>query len=236
MAVFADEVMLCGAQVRIGPARQQFWAVWDRGARRLHERTVMRHSAAVVLRPGRLRIASAEIEADFRLEETAGIEAVCPNGDSYAWTRKQGGVEAVGSVRVGERVLPVSGRAMIDDSAGYHARRTTWRWSAGVGYALDGRPVAWNLVEGINDPPRASERTVWVQGEPAEAPPVVFADDLSGVGDLRFEAEATRARHENFGLLRSDYRQPFGTFAGVLPGGVELRSGMGVMESHDVRW
>jgi hypothetical protein len=36
--------------------------------------------------------------------------------------------------------------------------------------------------------------------------------------------------------MRSDYRQPFGTFAGTLPGGIELAEGYGVMEEHDVRW
>ena len=40
----------------------------------------------------------------------------------------------------------------------------------------------------------------------------------------------------NLLLMRSDYRQPFGTFAGTLPGGIELAEGYGVMEQHDVRW
>ena len=34
----------------------------------------------------------------------------------------------------------------------------------------------------------------------------------------------------------SRYRQPFGTFAGELPGGLELAEGYGVMEDHDVHW
>jgi len=37
-------------------------------------------------------------------------------------------------------------------------------------------------------------------------------------------------------VLRSAYRQPFGTFAGTLPGGMELAEGYGVMEDHDVWW
>jgi hypothetical protein len=36
--------------------------------------------------------------------------------------------------------------------------------------------------------------------------------------------------------VRSSYRQPFGTFTGRLPGGIELDDGFGVMEQHDVRW
>jgi len=37
-------------------------------------------------------------------------------------------------------------------------------------------------------------------------------------------------------VMRSRYRQPFGTFRGTLPGGIELAQGYGVMEEHDVRW
>ena len=36
--------------------------------------------------------------------------------------------------------------------------------------------------------------------------------------------------------MRSRYRQPFGTFSGELPGGIELAEGYGVMEDHDVHW
>jgi hypothetical protein len=86
-----------------------------------------------------------------------------------------------------------------------------------------------------------SERTVWVDGEPYEPPPVTFDDDLSGVGRLRFDAEATRERRENLLLVRSRYRQPFGTFSGALPGAggpdpVLLAEGFGVIEDHDVWW
>ena len=88
------------------------------------------------------------------------------------------------------------------------------------------------------DPRRAeaSERTVWIAGEPREVPPVRFADDLSSVAGLRFTPEATRARRENLVLLRSDYEQPFGTFSGELPGAGPLAEGWGVMERHDVLW
>jgi hypothetical protein len=80
-----------------------------------------------------------------------------------------------------------------------------------------------------------SERTLWVDGEPRELPPQRF-DGLAGVGGLRFAAEATRARRESYVLLRSEYEQPFGTFAGVLPEAGELREGWGVMERHAVAW
>ena len=236
VGVFADEVMLCAAVVRVGRARQSFWAVLDRRSGRLWERTVRRARGPVTLSPGRVTIRDGEVEVDVALAEQAGVETVSPADRAYAWTRKQGGIPAVGEVRLAGETIPLHAPGIVDDTAAYYPRHTAWRWSAGVGTDRDGRAVAWNLVAGVNDPPRDSERTVWVDGMPQEAPPVVFAADLSGVGELRFTAEAVRARRENLLVVRSAYRQPFGRFAGRLPGGVELAAGLGVMEDHDVWW
>jgi hypothetical protein len=233
VGVYGPELMLCAAVVRIGPARQSFWAVWDR--ERLRERTQLK-LGAVQLPPGRLLVDDRDIQIDLHLEEEAGIETICPSGDSYAWTRKQGGIRAAGTVAIAGVERAIDSRALIDDTAGYYERHTRWRWCAGVGVASDGRNVAWNLVDGVNDPPSGSERTVWINGTPEEAPPSVFAPDLSRVDALRFHAEATRERTDNFLLIRSRYRQPFGTFFGELPGGLGLAQGYGVMEDHDVWW
>ncbi len=120
-------------------------------------------------------------------------------------------------------------------------RRTEWWWSAGVGEGVDGVALAWNLVSGVNDPPSGSERAVWVDGDPHETPPVCFATDLTRIScddgsQLSFRAEAERARSDNLLIVRSDYRAPFGTFAGTLPGGIPLARGRGVVEHHRARW
>jgi hypothetical protein len=236
VGVFGPELMVCLAAVRIGPARQSFWAVWDRRAHRLHERTRF-GDGAVRLERGRARVEDRALALDLRLEETAGVETVCPSGESYAWTRKQGGIAARGTVRFADGTRrTIDARAVIDDTAAYYERHTSWQWSAGVGHSRDGRELAWNLVAGVNDPARESERTVWVDGEPHEVGSVAFSPDLASVGGLRFAAEATREHSQNLLLLRSAYRQPFGTFSGELPGGIELAGGHGVMEAHDVWW
>jgi Protein of unknown function (DUF2804) len=224
VGAFGPELMLCAAVVRIGVLPASWWAVYDRAPGTLRQGrrgvTVTPHEVIV---PGRIELA---------VDDGAAVEVVSPHGRQYAWTRKRGDVPARG--RVAGRAVEL--RAIVDESAGYHARHTAWRWSAGVGVSASGEAVAWNLVDGIHDAREASERTVWIDGVAHEVGPVTFADDLSAVGGLRFAAEATRARHENLLLVRSDYEQPFGTFTGELPGAGPLREGWGVMERHDVRW
>jgi hypothetical protein len=182
------------------------------------------------------------VTLDLTLAENAGIEALCPHGRGYVWTRKQAGIPARGTVALdGGPPRAIEALAVVDDTAGYHARVTEWRWAAGVGVDPAGTPLAFNLVEGINDPPAGSERAVWVAGEPHEVAAVHFAADLSRIESadgtqLRFTAEAQRSRRENLLLVRSDYRAPFGTFSGALPGGVELAHGVGVVEHHRARW
>ena len=235
VGVYDPELMLCLANVRIGPARQCFWAVWDRRTGRLHERTVIGRGS-VRLDRGRARLAERDVAIDLALAEEPGVEAVCRSGRSYAWTRKQGGILAAGAVRLGDHEIRLAARAVIDDTAGYYERHTHWRWCAGVGRSTEGRELAWNLVAGVNDPPTDSERAVWIDRRPTEPGPSTFAPELVAVDGLRFSPEATRQRHDNLLLLRSSYRQPFGTFSGTLADGVELAEGYGVMEEHDARW
>ncbi len=239
IGVYGPELMVCVGLARIGPTLQGFWALWDREAGRLLERT-RPGRGGVRFGRGTARVDTRDVGIDLEWVEEPGVEVVTPDGPGYAWTRKQGGVLVRGSVRAGGALRELAGRGVVDDSAGYHARRTAWRWSAGVGTAGDGRPVAWNLVTGVHDDPRASERTVWLDGEPREVGPAHFADDLSEVaaegGLLRFAAEATRERHDDLLLVRSDYVQPFGTFTGSLPHAGELAAGYGVMERHTVLW
>ena len=131
--------------------------------------------------------------------------------------------------------------AVVDDTAGYHARETEWWWSAGVDRAADGTPVGWNLVAGLNDGDRASERSIWSGDGAREIGPVVFGPDLDSVafhegGELAFIAEAVRLRRDAVLVVRSDYRQPFGTFSGSLPGVGRVDGALGVMEHHVARW
>src|SRR5947208_8353310 len=74
VGVYGPELMLCAGSVRIGPARQSFWAVWDRRTRQLTHRTLLGpgSSRAVSLPLGHVRIRSPHINVDLVLEETDG--------------------------------------------------------------------------------------------------------------------------------------------------------------------
>jgi hypothetical protein len=242
VAAFSEEIMLCAATAAIGPARSSWWAVWDRRRGTLHERTRLAGPALVRFdHCGRLRVRHRGVEIDIGIDEGCAVESLNAHGDGYVWTRKQAARPVRGRVVVEGRGVALDGLAIVDDTAGYHARDTEWWWSAGVGRGPDGAPVGWNVVAGVNDGSHASERSVWVAGGSHEVGPVRIAPGLSAVdfaeGDrLEFAAEAVRERRDDLIVVSSDYRQPFGTFTGSLPGTGRVSGGLGVMEHHVARW
>ena len=254
VGVYSAELMLCVGEAHVGWLPQRWWAVALPDGILLERTTLAR--GGVELEPARVQVeARAQsgtfVSIDLELGDSAPVEVVSPHGRSYIWTAKRAPVRVRGHVRLGagtdRPANPITEpdpglfsfhgeHGFIDESAGYHARHTAWRWSAGIGRSGDGRVVAWNLVDGVHDSPEASERTVWVDGEPHEVEPQPFAPDLSRVGDLAFERWSAREHSMSLGPVRSRYVQPFGSFRGNLPGGLELASGYGVMEDHEVSW
>src|SRR5204862_3512975 len=137
----------------------------------LPERTRRGPGGPVDLTEERVRVHDGAVAIDLVLDDVAAppVEVVTPDDRGYSWTRKRAPVRARGTVRVDGEARAVDAAGLIDDSAGYHARHTAWRWSAGVGEAAaGGGAVAWNLVAGVHDSPTASERTVWAGGKARE--------------------------------------------------------------------
>ncbi len=211
LGAFGPELMLCAAWAEVGVARVSWWAVWDGAS--------LREGYKRSWRGTRVGASGAQVDGvlSLRVERGRAIEA--RTGDT--WTRKT--PVAVRGTALGR---PIACDGLLDESEGRHPRHTAWLWSAGVGPG-----VAWNFCDGLHD----GENTVWVGGEP-HAVAVPRFDGLAGVGGLRFQAQAVRARRENLVLIASDYEQPFGAFTGSLPVAGELRSGWGVMERHEARW
>src|SRR4051794_32467448 len=203
VGVYRPDVMLCVGDARVAGLPQRWWAV------ALPDGSLFEGRRGVFVDTRRVSVRGV---LDLELSRPYGVQVVSPHGRSYVWTLKLAPVHVRGTVTIGCHEFRLDGDdGFVDESAGYHARHTAWRWSAGIGVADDGRPVAWNLVDGVHDGV-ASERTVWIEGDPEEVPPQEFAHDLSGVGELRFREWAARESHRNLLIVRNRYRQPFGEF------------------------
>jgi Domain of unknown function (DUF2804), C-terminal len=227
VGVYRPDVMLCVGDARVAGIRQRWWAV------ALPDGSLFEGSRGVSVDARHVRVRGV---LDLELSRPGGVEVVSPHGRSYVWTMKLAPVHVRGTVSAGGHTFELDGDdGFVDESAGYHARHTSWRWSAGLGRTADGRSVAWNLVDGVHDGV-ASERTVWLDGAPTEVPVQEFAPDLSRVGELEFREWSARESNRNLLVMRNRYRQPFGEFSGTLPGGLALAEGWGVMEEHDVLW
>ncbi len=139
--------------------------------------------------------------------------------------------------------------AGIDYTNGLLARHTSWRWAFALGDAIDGRPLALNMVDGFNE---GRECAVWLDGRlvPTEGAHFEFQrshllspwrlSTTDGSLDLTFRPDAMHAEHKNLGIVRSRFAQPLGVFDGTirLPGQptATLRAVPGVVESQDVLW
>ena len=151
---------------------------------RLHERTVLGRGRSTLSRRARCRVARPARRDRARARGDRRDRDACARAArSYAWTRKQGGIAAHG---IGRRIDGAS-RAARGPSGDRRHRRVLRapHALAVVGRRrrpLDGRAVAWNLVDGVNDPPADSERTVWVDGVPSEPPPSFAADLRASTG------------------------------------------------------
>lgn len=237
VAVWSPQLLLSVCEIDIGPAHQEFWSCCV--GSRLHERT-RRRRGLLSLSDQRIVIQDGFINANLKLSEIDSFQTLAFDKRAYTWTQKRL-VRVHGAVELnGERYL-VDAPGLIDDSAGYHPRRTHYKWSAGAGTDTEGRAIAWNVVEGINDSSINSERTVWIDGVPSHVPPVKIDDSLSGLtcinGErLDFHQTALRETHDNVLVIRSHYRHAFGSYSGTLPGNIRVQQAVGVMENHAVHW
>ena len=167
-------------------------------------------------------------------------ESVCPSGEgeNYVWTRKRP-VEVECDIRIGERRIRTSARGRgreLRIPPAPHGLELV-----GGGRRRRRRPRGRLEPRQRHQRPAAAapNAPLWIGDEVSEPGPVSF-DGLDAIdhdaGRLEFAGECVREKDEKRGFVEYSYRQPFGTFSGVVPGGVELERGLGVMEHHDAHW
>src|SRR4051812_35852291 len=85
VGVYGPEAMLCAGIVRVGGVPQCFWAVWDRRAKVLRERTRMR-LGTVALPDGRVRVRDKGVTIDLALEPAGEpVEVASRHGAAWIW-------------------------------------------------------------------------------------------------------------------------------------------------------
>lgn len=240
VSFWSRELSFCAARVSVGPLRQEYWAIWDRAAQEFRERSHM-FKRYVLIQPNRLQVNDSDVAIDVTYQSCSSFEVYRPAQRAYIWSHKDYCRQAHGTVRYGSTTRAVTGVVFVDINTGYHERHTHWRWAAAAGSDQHGRLVAFNAITGLFDTPANSERTTWIEGDAREIGPNTFSEDLLTVGfaeggTLRFKREALLEHHDNFLVIRSDYFHWFGTYSGMLPGGIELHEAFGVFERHDALW
>src|SRR5659263_373165 len=125
VAVYGPEVMLCATRAQVGPFGQCFWALWDREGNRLHAHTRMRPGGTEVVMSGPdIEVNSGGVRARLRFGDSVPVEAICPSGAGWGWTRKRAGMPVTGTIEAEGRRWEIEGHGVDDESAGYHRRHT----------------------------------------------------------------------------------------------------------------
>ncbi len=196
-----------------------------------------------------LSIAAPEmrVAAHLPLTDTPPVlAAIAPANWLAHSTHKVGGLAAVGFVdAAGKRYSLNGATAALDSSNGLLARHTRWRWAS-----AHNRELGFNLQAGFMG---TAENALWLDGQLWRVGEVEFDFDpdrpdapwtlqsKDGLVDLRFTPEGVRREDRNFGLARSRYVQPVGTFDGWLkpyPSAAPrpVSALLGVTEDHESLW
>jgi hypothetical protein len=168
-----------------------------------------------------------------------------------AYTHKAAGWPASGYLELGTRPIRLDGGLGASDWTRSQASRITeWKWASLSGFVGDGTPFGLNLSAQVYEDERGHsvENAFWVDGKVHHLDGVRFdvpkdpksetwriASLESGAVDLEFQPLGAREEHTNFGLVRTDFVQPYGRFAGSVCGH-DLSGTFGVVEVHLSVW
>jgi hypothetical protein len=168
-----------------------------------------------------------------------------------AYTHKAAGWPVAGALELGGRTVCLDGGLAASDWTRAQASRITeWKWASLSSFLSDGTPIGLNLSAQVYEDERGHsvENAFWVDGKVRALSGVVFevpphpqtqrwqirsidGDDV----DLEFEPRGAREEHTNFGIVRTDFVQPYGSFTGQVCGH-QIDGAFGVVETHISVW
>ncbi len=237
VALYRPDFMVCVGDARVAGIPQRWWAVALPDGTLLERTTGA--AAASTCRPGARAWTRTGCSSTSRSNEGPGVEVVSPHGRSWIWTRKQ-------ARRAGARVGALRRRARVGGGRRRGLRGRVRRLPrAPHRLALVGRhrPDARRPRRGVEPRGRRArrarvERAHALGGRRARprcrrsSSPPTSRGSATSTSPPGARARTTRAGSSSAATTCSRS----GRFTGALPGGVELASGYGVMEWHDVRW
>ncbi len=168
-----------------------------------------------------------------------------------AYTHKAAGWPAFGQLELGGRTIRLDGGLAASDWTRSQATRITeWKWASFSSVQPDGTPVGLNLSAQVyeDEHGHSVENAFWSKGRVRRLRGVAFdvpantkterwrirSLDTDEV-DLEFEPLGAREEHTNFGLVRTDFVQPYGRFSGRVCGH-DVTDAFGVVEAHLSVW
>ena len=168
-----------------------------------------------------------------------------------AYTHKAAGWPATGHFELGTRPIRLdTGLAASDWTRSQASRITKWKWASSSGYLRDGTALGLNLSAQVYDDEKGHsvENALWLNGVVQRLSGVRFempSNPKTGRWairsidghevDMEFEPLGAREEHSNFGLVRTDFIQPYGRFSGSVAGH-DITGCFGVVESHLSVW
>ena len=197
-------------------------------------------------------LGSERLRGHGRIEERDSLAMLHRLGPGrHAYTHKAAGWPASGQLDLGTRSIRLDGGLGASDWTRSEANRITeWKWASLSGVLSDGTVLGLNLSADVYDDEagHSLENALWVDGrvsrlsgvrfrmpiEPKTKPWRIESLDSDEV-ELEFQPLGAREDHTSFGLVRTDFVQPYGRFTGRVREH-ELNGCFGVVETHVSVW
>lgn len=192
-----------------------------------------------------VEVEAPDLEAELTCHATTTpLEVVLPVGRGRAMWSHKVPLPVSGTVRWRGRTFELDRTettGLFDIHKAHYPHHTWWRWATFAGRDEEGRRLAVNLTRNVVRDPTKHECAVWLDGGLRLLPLPEFhlerepwritAPDL----DLRFDGDGERREDLDVLVVRSRFRQRYGTFSGVVAGR-RVERAFGLFEDHDARW